>query len=212
MHPFELGLGRVAGEEDVGPVAAGAVPAHEQVDVPDVVGLQDDHGRRGCRFEPIPDLTCARRRCERVEHDRLAARFDEKGRHLGLPVEPFAPIRVRLPPQPQAWSDVSDLHHPSRAYPGHGCVPSPEPGHAARRADRRPGSRARLRQPRLPPRRAGPDPPPLQRQALDRLPARVQGLAPRAAAATRQVHRAVLPRRGDRVRGRSSPVRPLPPR
>ena len=55
-----------------------------------------------------------------------------------------------------------------------------EPGDAARRVDRRPGARARLRQPRLPPRRDGTDPPALQRQALDRVPARVPRLAPHA--------------------------------
>ena len=52
----------------------------------------------------------------------------------------------------------------------------------------------------------------LQRQALDRLPARVPRLAPAAASAARPLHRALLPRRGDRVRRRPPAVRALPPR
>jgi len=39
-----------------------------------------------------------------------------------------------------------------------------EPGHAAGRADRRPGTRTDLREPRLPPRRRGPDSQPLRRK------------------------------------------------
>ena len=48
--------------------------------------------------------------------------------------------------------------------------------------------------------------------ALDRVPAALPRLAPRAAAAARPLHRAVLPRRGDRVRRRPPPVRAVPPR
>ena len=56
------------------------------------------------------------------------------------------------------------------------------------------------------------DPAALQRQALDRVPARVPRLAARAAAAAGPLHGALLPRRGDGVRRRSPPVRALPPR
>ena len=54
------------------------------------------------------------------------------------------------------------------------------------------------------------DPPPLQREALDRVPARVPRLAAKPAAAARPLHRALLPRRGDGVRRRPSPLRALP--
>ena len=87
-----------------------------------------------------------------------------------------------------------------------------EPGHTARRAGRRPGAWPGLRKPRLPPRRSGPHPPALQRQALDRLPARVPRLAAAAAAPARPLHRALLPRRGDRVRRRAPSLRALPAR
>ena len=47
-------------------------------------------------------------------------------------------------------------------------------------------------------------------EALDRLPARVPRLEADAAAAAGPVHGAVLPGRGDRLRRRPPPVRPLP--
>ena len=49
----------------------------------------------------------------------------------------------------------------------------PEPRHAARRADRDARARARLREPRPPPRRGRPDPPRVAGEALDLVPARV---------------------------------------
>src|SRR5262249_12786572 len=85
-----------------------------------------------------------------------------------------------------------------------------EPGHTEERADRPPRARARVREPRLPARRERADPAPLQRSPLDRVPARVPRLAPVAADAARPVHGALLPRRGDGLRGRPSAVRALP--
>ena len=89
---------------------------------------------------------------------------------------------------------------------------APEPGHAAQRARRRSRARPRLREPRLPARRDRGDPPAVRRQALDRLPARVpRPVAPPAAAAG-ALHRAVLPRRGDRDGRRAPRLRGVPPR
>src|SRR5512134_1944725 len=87
-----------------------------------------------------------------------------------------------------------------------------EPGDAARGARRRPGARARVRKPRLPPRRRRAHRAAVRRPPLDRLPAGVQGLAARAAPPAGTVHRALLPRRGDRLRRRAPAVRALPPR
>ena len=92
------------------------------------------------------------------------------------------------------------------------AFPAAEPGDAARRARRRSRARARLREPGLSPRRERPHPPAVQRQALDRVPPRVPGLAAAAVAPAGTVHGALLPRRGHRVRRRASPVRALPPR
>ena len=63
-----------------------------------------------------------------------------------------------------------------------------EPGHPSRRVGRRPRARARLRKPWLSPRRVRSHPTALRRQALDRLPASVSGLAPSAADAAGPVH------------------------
>ena len=87
-----------------------------------------------------------------------------------------------------------------------------EPRHASRRARRRSRERPRLRKPRLPARRGGPHPAPVPGAALDRLPPRVQGTAPNAAPAAREVHGALLPRRGDRIRRGSPSVRGMPAR
>src|SRR3954469_11331452 len=87
-----------------------------------------------------------------------------------------------------------------------------QPSDTARRADRRPGARPRLREPRLLARRVRTNRSVLGDQAVDRLQARVQGLAARTAAPAREVHGALLPRRGDGVRRRPPSVRTLPPR
>ena len=98
---------------------------------------------------------------------------------------------------------------PRRTLVAHAAA---EPRHAARRAHRRParglvyGNRGCLHD------ADGPHPPRVRRQALDRLPARVPRLAARAADAARPLHRAVLPRRGDRVRCRTPPLRAVSPR
>ena len=60
--------------------------------------------------------------------------------------------------------------------------------------------------------RHGRDPAPLRRQALDLLPARVPRVAARELLQPGTVHRALLSRRGDRVRRRPPPVRSLPQR
>src|SRR4051794_28679668 len=86
-----------------------------------------------------------------------------------------------------------------------------EPRDTARRPGRRSGARPRLRQPGLPARQERPDRALVRGQALDLVPARLQGLAARPDDAAGQVHGALLPRRGDGVRRRSPPVRALPP-
>src|SRR5688500_5873286 len=89
---------------------------------------------------------------------------------------------------------------------------APEPRHAALGADRGARPRARVREPRLPARRLGADRAAVGDEALDRLPARVQGLAPQPPAPAREVHRALLPRRGDRVRRGPPALRLVPTR
>ena len=73
-----------------------------------------------------------------------------------------------------------------------------------------PGARARLRQPRLPARRARDDQAAVRRPALDRLPPRVPRLEAHAAPAARPVHGALLSRRGDGLCRRPPPLCPLP--
>ena len=101
----------------------------------------------------------------------------------------------------------------ARRTPGAGTVTghgSAQQGDALQRARRRPGARARVRQPWLPPQRRRGDHAPLRGEALDLVPARVQGLEADTAVAAGEVHGAVLPRRGDRVRRRPPSLRALP--
>ena len=88
---------------------------------------------------------------------------------------------------------------------------APKQGDAVRRAGRRSRARSRVRQPRLPARRAGRDPPPLCRSSAGS-PAGSSSAAGNAIAAppAGQVHRALLPRRGNGVRCRTPALRPLP--
>ena len=115
-----------------------------------------------------------------------------------------ATVAVRLRPAPRLTHELLVRLGPADA--------APEPRNAAGRARRRPDAWARLRQPRLPPRHGRQDRAAVPGTAMDRLSPRVQGTAPVAADAARSVHRAVLPRRGDRARGRPSSVRGVPPR
>jgi hypothetical protein len=53
---LEFRLGDVVAPEEPGSEGAGAVAPHEDVEVPDVVGLQRDDLRRRASVEPFPDL------------------------------------------------------------------------------------------------------------------------------------------------------------
>ena len=87
----------------------------------------------------------------------------------------------------------------SPAWPGSRCDAS-QPGRSVGRPPRRPGARPAHRQPRLPRRRRSPGrPPPQELDAVDHVPAAVQGLAPSARPAAR-LDAAVLPRRRRRAR------------
>jgi hypothetical protein len=109
----QLRLRGIALEIEIRSVRTGAVPPHKEVDVADVIRLHhDDHRRRRC-IEPLPDLTLPRMRSERVQQDRLPLRRDYKRRHLRLPVEAFAPRRMRLTPEPKTGRHVAELDHPA---------------------------------------------------------------------------------------------------
>ena len=51
-----------------------------------------------------------------VEQDHLSARLRDEGRDLGPPLEPFLPVRMGLPPEPEPGRDVADLHRHADAF------------------------------------------------------------------------------------------------
>ena len=109
LDPFEVALRDVRAPEEGGPERARAVPAHEEVDVADVVRLEDDDERRRVSVQSLPDLRRLCRRRNRVEQRDLAAGCDAGRGHQGFPTGVRVPVRMLDSPQPQAWCDVSDL-------------------------------------------------------------------------------------------------------
>src|SRR5437764_8396269 len=74
---LELRLRDVVSPEERRPVGLDAVAPDEEVDIPDVVGLQyNGHGRRR-RVESLPDLARVRRWSDRVEYGHLAPGLDD---------------------------------------------------------------------------------------------------------------------------------------
>jgi hypothetical protein len=114
---LELGLRDVIAPEERRAERAGAVAAHEDVDVADVVRLEDNGDRRQARVEPLPHVARVIGRGERIEDQPLAARLDERRRDQRLPLEVRVPGGMLDPPEPEARRHVVDLHlrHRTRA-------------------------------------------------------------------------------------------------
>jgi hypothetical protein len=89
------------------------VAPDEEVDVADVVGLEDDDGRRRAGVEPLPDVARSLGWGERVEERDLAVGLDDRGADERLPARLRVPGGVLDPPEPEARRDVSNLlSHP----------------------------------------------------------------------------------------------------
>jgi hypothetical protein len=73
LDQLELGFGHVGAEEEVRAEGASPVAVHEQVDVADVVGLEDDGQRRWPRIESLPDLAGIVWRREWIQNGDLSA-------------------------------------------------------------------------------------------------------------------------------------------
>src|SRR5581483_3312441 len=105
LDRLQLGLRRLAAEEEVRPEGAGAVAAAEEVDVPDVVGLEHGDERRRPRVEPRPDLAPLGRR-EWVEQRHLPARLDARRGDERRPAGVLRPGGVLDLPEPEPRRDV----------------------------------------------------------------------------------------------------------
>ena len=107
---------------------ARAVPAHEQVDVAHVVGLEHDDDARPQCLEPVrPRARRAAGRADRAAARRRATR--PRTTPPRLPVHALAPGGMRLAPQPQAVGDIADLdrHAAQPIRPAARVSPPPSP-------------------------------------------------------------------------------------
>ena len=173
---------------------------------PDLVERYDElYGARNGYLARDEQRAARRRACARSSSSTAGARAARCCRAAFAPAA--APPRRSRPRRSRSCASSADE---ARARVSRHAAA--EPRHAVLRAGRAPRARAPLRQPRVHARRSGPHPPALRHAALDRVPAGVPRLGARPEAAARPLHRALLPRRGDGVRRRPSPVRALPPR
>ena len=106
LDRLKFGLGDVGAPEEPWAEGTAAVAAHEEVDVADVVGLEDDDERRRAGIEPHPHLVVVLGRSERVEQRHLAAGLDAGRADALLPADPRPPVGVREPPDPETGRDV----------------------------------------------------------------------------------------------------------
>jgi hypothetical protein len=88
---------------------AGTVAAHEQIDVTNVIRLEHNDRRRRARVEPLPHLSGAVGRSERIESQCLAPRLDARRRHDWLPALVRLPGRMCDTPYPQARRHIQEL-------------------------------------------------------------------------------------------------------
>jgi hypothetical protein len=115
LDPLQLGFGDVVAEEEARAERTGTIAAHEQIDVPNVIGLEkDDRGRR-VRVEPLPQLGRASGRCKRIQNQCLVPRLNTHRRHEWLPALTRLPVRMFEASYPQARHHIPKIHLKLRA-------------------------------------------------------------------------------------------------
>ena len=97
--------------EEGGSVCLDAVASDKEVDVPNVVGLQDNGYGRRCCVEPFPDFARLCGRGDRVEHSHLATGLDDGGGDRRFPAGVGIPVRMLDAPNPEPRRDVDRLVH-----------------------------------------------------------------------------------------------------
>src|SRR6267143_3730031 len=76
FDPLQVSLGDILAKEEARTERAGIVAAHEQIDVANVIGLENDDGGWRARVEALPDFRRAFGRSERIQKQRLASGLD----------------------------------------------------------------------------------------------------------------------------------------
>jgi hypothetical protein len=68
LDPLQIGFGDVLAKEETRAERAGIIAAHEQIDVANVIGLENDDGGRGASVEALPELGCDFGRSKRIQN------------------------------------------------------------------------------------------------------------------------------------------------
>jgi hypothetical protein len=102
--------------EERGAVGPGGVALDEEVDVPDVVGLEDDDDRGPRRVDSLPELAGVIWWGQGIEQRHLPTRLDDGRGDVGLPARAGAPVRMRAPPDPEPVRDIPNLRRLRPSY------------------------------------------------------------------------------------------------
>src|SRR6516165_6492068 len=88
------------------------IAAHEQIDVPNMIRLENnDCGWLTC-IEALPHLCRLGRGSERIKNQHLAPRFDTCACHYRVPALARLPAGMFETPYPQARCDVANFQRP----------------------------------------------------------------------------------------------------
>ncbi|OLB41233.1 MAG: hypothetical protein AUH11_00195 [Acidobacteria bacterium 13_2_20CM_57_17] len=100
LDELQVGLGDVLAKEETRAKRAGIIAAREEINVANVIGLENDDGRRRTRVEPLPELGCVFWRSKRIEKQSLATGLNAGRGHDWLPSLPWLPARMFETPDP----------------------------------------------------------------------------------------------------------------
>ena len=85
------------------------VAAHEQIDVANVIGLENNDGGGRASVEALPELSRIGGRRQGIEKDSFAARLIARGGNDGFPALTRLPMRMFETPYPEARRHVAEF-------------------------------------------------------------------------------------------------------
>src|ERR1700737_2335242 len=94
LDRLPLGLGDVVAKEETRTERAGTIAAHEHIDVPNVIRLENNHRGRRVRVESLPYLSHFGGRSKWVQNQCLAPRLNTPRRHEWLPALTWLPGKM----------------------------------------------------------------------------------------------------------------------
>jgi len=110
LDELQVGLGDVFAKEETRAERGGMIAPREQIEVANMIGLENDDGRRRTRVEPLPELGCVFWRSKRIEKQSLATGLNAGRGHDWLPSLPWLPVGMFVTPDPQARRYIAELY------------------------------------------------------------------------------------------------------